>query len=109
MVKKKIFGKGIVFCRSAFSKASGLMFRKIKDKAMVFFLGKERRILLHMFFVFSPIDVLFLDKEKRVVEIKKKLMPFTFYKSKKKVSYVIELPERTVDKETIRLGNKIDF
>lgn len=109
ITKGKIFGNEIVFCRSAFSKATGLMFRKIKNKAMVFFFGKERRISLHMFFVFVSIDVLFLDKERKVIEIKERFKPFTFYKSKKKISYVIELPEGTIDKNNIKLKDRIDF
>ena len=109
ITKEKIFGNEIVFCRSAFSKATGLMFRKIKNKAMVFFFEKERRISLHMFFVFSQIDVIFLDKERKVIEIKKRFRSFRFYKSKKKISYVIELPEGTIDKNNIELGNRIDF
>ena len=70
---KKIL-KGII------SKAIGLMFsKKITNIGYVFDFNKERRVDLHMFFVFFPIDVLFLDKNKRVVEIKENLTPFSIY------------------------------
>ncbi len=78
-------------CRSAWNKARGLMFSRKKN--LVFVFDDEERRSLHMFFVFFPIDVLFLDKNKRVVEIKKNFMPFTFYKSKEKAQYIIELTE----------------
>ena len=78
-------------CRSAWSKARGLMFSRKRNLMFVF--DDEERRGLHMFFVFFPIDVLFLDKNKRIVEIKKNLMPFTFYKSKEKAMYVVELTE----------------
>jgi len=44
-----------------------------------------------MFFVFYPIDVLLLNKHKEIVEIKKNFKPFTFWTSKEKGKYVVEL------------------
>lgn len=72
-----------------FSQALGLMFRKKQNLLMTF--PKERKISLHMFFVFFPIDVLILDKNKKIVEIKKNFKPFTFWNSKKNGKYVVEL------------------
>jgi hypothetical protein len=46
-----------------------------------------------MFFVFYPIDVLFLDRENRIVEIKRHFLPFTIYAPKKKSMTIIELPD----------------
>ncbi|MBW2996382.1 DUF192 domain-containing protein [Candidatus Woesearchaeota archaeon] len=74
---------------SVFGKARGLMFSRKKNLMFVF--DEEKRISLHMFFVFFPIDVLFLDKDKKIVEIKKNFKPFTFYKSKEKAKYVVEI------------------
>lgn len=45
-----------------------------------------------MFFVFFPIDVLFLNKDKEIVDLKQRLKPFTFYTSKKPAKYVLEMP-----------------
>lgn len=44
-----------------------------------------------MFFVFYPIDVLLLNRNKEIVEIKRNLKPFTFWNSKTKGKYVVEL------------------
>lgn len=66
------------------------MFRKKQNLIMKF--SEEKRIALHMFFVFYPIDVLVLNKNKEIVEIKKKFKPFTFWNSKEKGKYVVELP-----------------
>src|SRR3989344_5196355 len=76
-------------CTSWFSKAKGLMFSFREN--LVFVFDDERRRNLHMFFVFFPIDLLFLDKNKKIVEIKKDFKPFTFYNSKEKAQYVVEL------------------
>ena len=54
-------------------------------------LDKEKRISLHMFFVFYAIDVLLLNEKKEIVEIKRNFKPFTFWNSKEKGRYVVEL------------------
>ncbi len=83
----------IIKCESFFSKAKGLMFsRKLKDSCLLFVFPNEKRITLHMFFVFFPIDVLFLNKDKEIVDLKQRLKPFTFYTSKKPAKYVLEMP-----------------
>ena len=53
---------------------------------------KEQTIYLHNFFVFYPINLVFLDKDKKVIEIKNNFMPFSFYKSKNKAKYLLESP-----------------
>ena len=62
-----------------------------------------------MLFVFYPIDVLFLGKNKVVVEIKESLMPFTVYTPKNKAKYIIELPQGTIKKTKTVLRDKIKF
>ena len=62
-----------------------------------------------MFFVFYPIDVLFLDKYKKVVEVKENFRPFEFYTPKNKALYTIELPQNTIKKTKTGIGNKINF
>ena len=76
-------------CKNIFSQSLGLMFRKKQNLIMEF--DKERKIRLHMFFVFYPIDVLILDENKKIVEIKRNFRPFTFWNSKQKGKYVVEL------------------
>ena len=87
-------------CRSLLSKARGLMFSRKEN--LVFVFGKEKQISLHMFFVFFPIDVLFLDRNKRIVEIKRNFQPFSFYTSKEKAKYAVELTE----KNSYKIGEK---
>lgn len=77
-------------CSTPLSKAIGLMFSRKKN--LLFEFDKEQRIPLHNFFVFYPINLVFLDKNKKVIEIKKNFKPFTVYTSKKKASYLFETP-----------------
>lgn len=52
---------------------------------------EEKRVRLHSWFVFYPIDVLVLDKDKKIIEIKKNFKPFGFWSSKREGKYVVEL------------------
>lgn len=104
----KILAKKAKPCKSIFSKSLGLMFSK-KNKTLVFIFKKEKIVPLHMFFVFYPIDVLFLDKYKKVIEIKENFMPFTSYTPKNRAKYVIELPNNTVRNTKTGVGDTIMF
>ena len=105
--KKTLPAKDAKICKSIFSKTRGLMFSK--PKSLIFIFKKEKIIPLHMFFVFHPIDVLFLNKNKIVVEIKKNFRPFTLYTPKNKAMYVIELPKDAIKSSKTGIGDKIEF
>jgi len=96
----------IIKCESLFSRLKGLMFsKKLKDSALLFVFQKETKISLHMFFVFYPIDVAFLNENMKVVDLKQKFKPFTIYISKKPAKYVLEMPLGSIKK----IDNKVDF
>ena len=109
VTKNTIIGTNFKFCSNNFSKFMGLMFSRKKNNTLIFKFNKEKIISLHMFFVFYPIDVLFLDKNKIVVEIKENFMPFTFYTPVRKAKYIIEIPNKTIKKTKTRIGDKISF
>ena len=106
--KKRIIAENAAICKNIIAKSLGLMFA-LKPKPLIFIFKKEKIIPLHMLFVFYPIDVLFLNKNKVVVEIKENLKPFSFYTPKNKSQYIIELPQGTIKKTKMALGNKIQF
>ncbi|MCH8003356.1 MAG: DUF192 domain-containing protein [Nanoarchaeota archaeon] len=106
--KKTLLARNAKACTSIISKSSGLMFSK-KNKPLIFIFKKEKINPLHMFFVFYPIDVLFLNKNKIVVEMKENFKPFSFYAPKNKSKYIIELPKNTIKETKTELGDKIEF
>lgn len=93
-------------CYSPITKAIGLMFSS-KKKSLVLVFRKEQKTPLHMLFVFFPIDVLFLDKKRKVVEIKRNFRPFSFYSPSKESMYVIEVPVGSAGKTEV--GDSISF
>ena len=94
-------------CQSLWQKARGLMFRKQAN--LIFIEKEEKYIPLHMLFVFYPIDVVYLNKEKEVVDVKQNFLPFSFYSPKKKAQYVLELQEGTIRAAKIEKGDILDF
>lgn len=100
----------VVFRKNIFSQGTGLMFhRKIKDEAHIFVMQREKIIPLTNWFVFFPIDVVYLDRNKKIVEIKKDFRPFTYYNPKHDSMYVIELPEKTIEEKGLKVGDKLEF
>jgi len=78
-------------CDSFLKKFRGLMFSKPKN--LYFILSKETRInaTVHTCFVFFPINVYWLDKDKNIVDFCLSLKPFRFKVPRKKAKYIIEL------------------
>ncbi|MGI6589553.1 MAG: DUF192 domain-containing protein [Candidatus Iainarchaeum sp.] len=110
-VDNKIIMKKVLFAKTTLERTKGLMFENEKkfDYALVFEFPTESKIRssLHMLFVFFPIDVLFLNKNKIVVD-KVTLTPFTpNYTPKKASKYVIEMPKGKA--KGVKLGQKASW
>lgn len=93
---KKIMGK-VLLAETPWQKLKGLMFEDPAkfDYALVFLLPRESiaNATIHMLFVFFPIDIVYLNKEKKVVDIAKKIPPFSLgYAPKKASKFFIEMP-----------------
>lgn len=106
--KKTIVAASFELCKSPISKSIGLMLSS-KPKTLLFTWAKERKVPLHMLFVFFPIDVLFLDEEKAVVELKEHFLPFTFYNPGHKAKYIIEAPDGAIARSKTSVGDIITF
>ena len=107
----KTIMKKIKHAKTTWQRTKGLMFEDNKkfDYALIFDFPIESKIgtSLHMIFVFFPIDVLFLNKEKKVVD-KVTLPPFQpNYTPRKAAKYVIEMPQGKA--KTVKIGNKIEW
>jgi uncharacterized membrane protein (UPF0127 family) len=87
-------------------KARGLMFRKPlgDDEGMLFVFGKECRPMFWMFGMRFPVDMLFLDSERKVVDVKRGCRPMSLdprtwrmYVPKKPAKYALEVNAGTAD------------
>lgn len=114
----KILNKNIIiadkvkYYNSFFSKAKGLMFTKpLKKRQAIVLEAKKEGIsetTIHMLFVFYSIDIIWLNSNKEVVEIKESASPFIpWIAPKKAAKYIIELKKGAA--RQIKLGDNLDF
>ncbi|MEK6901509.1 MAG: DUF192 domain-containing protein [Nanoarchaeota archaeon] len=99
-----IISKNEKICSTIFSQSLGLMFKSKQNLVMIF--PTERIIKLHNFFVFYPLTIVVLDKKQRIMEIKHRFKPFTFWNSAKQGKYVIELAE---ENNTLKVGQQLEL
>lgn len=110
LCNNKIIASKIVLCNSFFKKGTGLMFKVKKDiinTAWIFSFKNSRRVSVTMMFVFFPIDIIFLDKNNKIIELKENFKPFTNYTSNQYINSFIELEQGIVKKYNLTLGKKI--
>jgi uncharacterized protein len=108
-INKRIIANSYNSMKNIWQKAKGLMFCTKVKEPLIFPFEYEQKISLHMWFVFMPIDVLYLNKNKEIIEIKENFKPFTYFIPKKLAKYIVELEKNTIRKNKIKLGQKVDF
>ncbi|MBI2530471.1 MAG: DUF192 domain-containing protein [Candidatus Diapherotrites archaeon] len=113
-LENKTKGKMIIrkakLAKTSAQRMRGLMFSRRPDYALILCMPRESRLgaAIHMLFVFYPIDVLFLNSKKQVVDKALGLRPFALnYAPKRAAKYVVELPEGLGKKA--RIGDLLDF
>ena len=108
---EKILAHKLEFADSFWSRFRGLMFRRNFDEgeALVFELPHPRKFGVHTFFVFFPIDLVYLDKDKKVLELEEDLSPWRIYSPDVEASYLVELPAGKVDESGIEIGNELQI
>ena len=88
-------------------KALGLILEP-KIYPLLFEFDKERRWSFHTFLVLKPIDFVFIDGNKKVVEVQYRVKPFKLsIKPSAPVKYVLELPEGAGS--LFKIGEKLKF
>lgn len=108
---KKVMNR-VVLAEQHWQKLKGLMFEDPGrfNYALVFVLPRESiaNASIHMLFVFFPIDVIYLNKDKKVVDLAKNVQPFTLgYVPKKPSKFFVELPAGK--SKGIKLGDVLQW
>ncbi len=107
-----ILADKVRYLKDFFNKARGLRFTKrLRPGQAIILAGNTESQLvtmIDMLFVFFSIDIIWLNKEKTVVDVRNNVKPFTpLLLPKKAAQYVIELPAGTA--RSIAIGDKIRF
>lgn len=100
----------IKFAKNPFSQILGLMFRKSIHNgfAMIFSMKRPSSVRVHMLFMMFPIDVIFLDRDKKITGLTR-LDPWTGYRSMKNIRYVIEMKAGTIERFGLSVDSKMEF
>jgi uncharacterized protein len=114
MIKNKqsdlILAQNQILCETFWSQVWGAMFTpKSHFIPLLFDFKKTFKINIHMFCVFFPLDILWLDEQKKVVYIKKHAKPFTFVSCPVQAKYVVEVPAGTISNTQTKKGDVLEF
>lgn len=103
--------RNVRICRNLFDKTRGLMFViRPEHDAYLFMFHSEKIVSLHTMFVFFPIDVVYLDSRKVVVETKSNVRPFTpVVWPGNRAMYIVEARAGLVKRKTIKIGDQFEF
>ena len=109
----KTIARQIVRCNTFWKRGRGLMFRSeravTEDQVYLFVERRESvaQTTIHMFFVFFPIAVVWLDREKRVVD-KTLARPFRpYYAPRQPAQYFLEGHPSLL--EQVSVGDLLEF
>ena len=95
-------------CRSILSKAFGLMLKN-NITPLIFVFKKEKSIPIHTLLVRKPIDLIYLDRTMKVVDLKESLKPYRFYTPKSRAMYLLELPAGFISQSRTSIGDLVNF
>ncbi len=105
---KKVISSKCRQIKSVFGKTIGLMFKQ-KPESLVFVFSSARFVPLHTIFMKFPIDVLYLNEDWKVVELKENFVPYSYYTPKRKAKFIVELPEGSILKSKTKVGDIVNF
>lgn len=88
-------------CNTPWKQGWGLMFSE--EKTALFTFKKPQRVAIQTWFMRYPLTLIFLNKRKEVVEIKKNVKPWSYHTPKNNAEYLIEIPNK---KQTQRIKVK---
>jgi uncharacterized protein len=102
--EKKIIDNAKI-AKSFFDRTLGLMFKKNIDFNSGLLIKDCNWI--HTFFMRFPIDVIYIDKNNKIIDIQKNLKPWTFAKPRFKSKHVLELKGGFLDKFSVKVKEEL--
>jgi len=100
---------------SLLKQTKGLMFRKSlpENEGMLFAFNDETYHSFWMMNMSFPIDIIWINKEKEIVDITKNVQPCKLicptYKPKEKAMYVLEVNANFTEEHRVKVGTMLEF
>jgi len=105
--RETTLGDAIEVAATATQRAKGLLGREcLEDGQGLLFKGCSS---LHTFFMHFPIDVLFMDKQGKVLKASMGVRPFKLVAAPLRAYYALELPAGAIEDSSTRVGDHIEF
>jgi uncharacterized membrane protein (UPF0127 family) len=105
--RNSVLADNAVVAKSLVSRLKGLLGRAVLAKGEGLIIPDCGSI--HTFFMSFNIDVVFLDRQRRVVKLKKAIAPFRLLDCPFSGDVTIELPIGTIDASRTEVGDHIDL
>lgn len=102
--KKTILSTDAIEAKSLKAKSLGLITAK-EPQTLLF----KTRFGIHTFGMKFPIDVIVLDRNYKILALRKNLKPNNIFVWNPKYDVVIELPEETIEKTKTERGDRIEI
>jgi len=118
VTKGKVIVKNVEIARALGEKTKGLMFRSSldKDSGLLMPFDKERKHEIWMLGMRFPIDIIFINKDKRIVDVKHNAKPmgrnpmtWRIYRPRKPCKYVLEVNAGAAGKTKTEVGDVLEF
>ncbi len=94
--------------RGIIGRAQGLMLKRKLDPESGLLMKFPYRNVVHSLFMRFGIDLIFLDSQKKVVELQT-LKPWKFYKPKKTCRWLIEVNQGVIEEKNVEIDDEIEF
>lgn len=106
-----LLAQKVKVCDTVFSKTFGLMFRsRLASADGILLVARKESVAhtsIHSFFVFFPFDAIWMNEEKKIVDMKR-VYPFrAFVYPRAPAKYVLELAVGQLEK--IQIGDTLSF
>ena len=98
----KVLSKNALIASSFYERLLGLLNPKNPRHIVI-----KTHFGIHTIFMQSPIDILLLNKENKIVKKKENFKPYRLFLYNPRFSIVIEMPEGSIKKNHIHINDKI--
>ncbi|MDD4689641.1 MAG: DUF192 domain-containing protein [Eubacteriales bacterium] len=102
-----VIARDVIMADTFFGRLTGLMPKKtlVDGEGMILKPCKQ----VHTYFMGYSIDVIFLTEENRIIYLQSNMEPGRVSSYIKKANSVLEVPEGTINKWTLKVGDVLDI
>ena len=104
ITKNKILAENEHFASSLFDKTLGLLKSDINKTFIL-----QTRFGIHTFGMKKEIDIIIINKHKKIVKMKQSLQPNRIFLWNPQFDLVIELPKKSIEKSKSEIGDTLSF